>query len=389
MQNDGRKGIAILGSTGVIGRLTLEVLAAHPDRFRVVSLAASSNVARLAEEALACKPEVLAMYDPAAAGELSDQLGGRRVLSGMDGLVEAALHPAVDMVVMAVSGAVGLLPTVMAIRSGKDIALANKETLVLGGAVVMPEAARHGVNLLPVDSEHSALFQAVHGERRQDVERLILTASGGPFSGMSIGEMMAVTPEEALRHPTWNMGPKITVDSATMMNKGLELIEAMWLFGMPQERIDILIHPQSIVHSLAGMTDGSLIAQMGLPDMRIPISYALGYPERLISDSKRLDLADMGELTFARPDDVRFPALRLARSTAAAGGSMPGVLNAANEVAVDLFLKGEIRFTDIAALVEDVLSCHNRVADPGLEELFDADLWAREKTRQAVARFVL
>ncbi|MDD3925165.1 MAG: 1-deoxy-D-xylulose-5-phosphate reductoisomerase [bacterium] len=374
-----RKGIAVLGSTGVIGSLTLEVIAAHADKFRLVSMAAGGNVDKALAQVREFQPDYVCMYDPAAARALEARLDGSEVSHGHDGLIETAVHPDVDMVVVAVSGAVGLMPTLAAIRSGKDIALANKETLVLGGSVVMPEVARHGVKLLPVDSEHSAVFQAARGERKRDLERIVLTASGGPFSRLTLEEMAGITPEQALRHPTWSMGPKITVDSATMMNKGLEIIEAMWLFDMPLDTIEVVVHPQSVVHSLAGFVDGSMLAQLGPADMRIPISYALGYPDRLNCCDQRFDLAGIGMLTFEQPDEKRFPALRLARASAKAGGTAPGVMNAANEVAVDLFLKGRIAFTAIAEVTETVLAAHTVLRTPSLEELLNADTWAREE----------
>ncbi len=324
------------------------------------------------------------MYDSAAAHELESRLDGCKVGCGRDGLTEAAVHPSVDIVMVAVSGAVGLMPTLAAIRSGKDIALANKETLVLGGSVVMPEVSRHGVKLLPVDSEHSAIFQLSRGEQKSALERIILTASGGPFVHMAIDEMAGITPERALCHPTWRMGPKITVDSATMMNKGLEIIEAMWLFDMPLDKIEVVIHPQSIVHSMVGFVDGSVLAQLGPADMKIPISYALGYPDRLGYYGERLNPADIGSLTFERPDEKRFPSLCLAREAASKGGTAPGVMNAANEVAVELFLKGRISFIAVAEVTERVLSAHTVCSNPSLEELLNADKWAREAAWRAV-----
>lgn len=381
---DRRKGIAVLGSTGVIGSLTLAIIAAHADKYRLVTMAAGRNVEKALEQAREFQPDYICMYDSAAAHELEARLDGCKVGCGREGLAEAAVYPSVDIVMMAVSGAVGLMPTLAAIRSGKDIALANKETLVLGGSVVMPEVSRHGVKLLPVDSEHSAIFQASRAERKSDLERIILTASGGPFVHMTIDEMAGITPERALCHPTWRMGPKITIDSATMMNKGLEIIEAMWLFNMPLDKIEVVVHPQSIVHSMVGFIDGSVLAQLGPADMKIPISYALGYPDRLDYCGERLDPAGIGSLTFEHPDEKRFPSLRLAREAAAKGGTAPGVMNAANEVAVDLFLKGKISFVAIAAVTEAVLSAHTVCSNPSLEELLNADKWAREAAWCAV-----
>ena len=376
------KRISLLGSTGSIGVSTLDVVGAHPDRFVVTALAAGRNIKLLKQQIERFRPRLAAVYDEAHALELHRLLGpasATAVLFGPDGYRETAAYAAADMVVSAVVGAAGLLPTLDAIEAGKDIALANKETLVMAGHLVLRKATERGVKIIPVDSEHSAIFQCLQGHRREDVRRIILTASGGPFLHASEEELAKVTPAQALRHPNWSMGKKITIDSATMMNKGLELIEAGWLFELPGTAIDVLIHPQSIVHSLVEYRDGSVIAQMGVPDMRIPIAYALSYPNRLPSAEKPLDLAKAGTLTFLDPDPVRFPALRLAYEAAKAGGTMPAVLNGANEMAVTAFIAEQIRFDRIVSVVQEVLSRHPGQTDPGIDVILAADRWAREE----------
>jgi 1-deoxy-D-xylulose-5-phosphate reductoisomerase len=376
------KRISLLGSTGSIGVSTLDVIAAHPDRFAVAVLAAGRNIGLLKQQIERFRPRLAAMIDEAHAGELRKLLSpasGTEVLSGPEGYREAAAAADADMVVSAMVGAAGLIPTLDAIEAGKDIALANKETLVMAGPLVLRRAAEKGVKILPVDSEHSAIFQCLQGHRREDVRRLILTASGGPFLHASKEELAKVTAPQALRHPNWVMGQKITIDSATMMNKGLEVIEAGWLFNLPVTKIDVLIHPQSIVHSLVEYRDGSVIAQMGVPDMRLPIAYALSYPDCLTRDEESLDLPKVGALTFFHPDPVRFPALRVAYEAAKAGGTMPAVLNGANEAAVAAFIAEEIRFDVIVSVVEEVLSRHRGQADPGIDAILAADRWAREE----------
>jgi 1-deoxy-D-xylulose-5-phosphate reductoisomerase len=386
----GLRRIAILGSTGSIGEQTLDVVGRFPERYRVVALAAGRNLARLAEQVRRFRPELVAVAEPEGARELAAALppGGPRIASGAEGLLEVATHPA-DLVVSALVGALGLEPTLAAIRAGRDIALANKEVLVMAGALVLREVRAHGVNLLPVDSEHSAIFQALAGQRGEDVARLVLTASGGPFRTWSEQEIATASVEEALRHPNWDMGPKITIDSATLMNKGLEVIEARWLFDVPPERVEVLVHPQSIVHSLVEFIDGSVLAQLGLPDMRVPIAVALAHPERLPLDLDRLDLAAIGELRFELPDRKRFPCLDLAYAALATSEAAPAVLNAANEVSVAAFLAGRIRFPAIAAANAAVLEAH--AAQPGgaaLRDLADAreaDAWARFRATEWLA----
>jgi 1-deoxy-D-xylulose-5-phosphate reductoisomerase len=386
----GPRRIAILGSTGSIGEQTLDVVGRFPERYRVVALAAGRKLAKLAEQVRRFRPELVVVAEADAARELASRLGpgGPRIASGAEGLLEVATHPA-DLVVSALVGALGLEPTLAAIRAGRDVALANKEVLVMAGALVLREVRAHGVSLLPVDSEHSAIFQALAGQRGEDVARLVLTASGGPFRTWSEQEIAAASVEQALRHPNWDMGPKITIDSATLMNKGLEVVEARWLFDVPPERVDVLVHPQSIVHSLVEFVDGSVLAQLGLPDMRVPIAVALAHPERLPLDLDRLDLAAIGELRFEVPDRKRFPCLDLAYAALATSEAAPAVLNAANEVSVAAFLAGRIRFPAIAAANAAVLEAH--AAQPGraalrdLDDAREADGWARTRASEWLA----
>jgi 1-deoxy-D-xylulose-5-phosphate reductoisomerase len=386
----GPRRIAILGSTGSIGEQTLDVVGRFPERYRVVALAAGRKLAKLAEQVRRFRPELVVVAEADAARELASRLGpgGPRIASGAEGLLEVATHPA-DLVVSALVGALGLEPTLAAIRAGRDVALANKEVLVMAGALVLREVRAHGVSLLPVDSEHSAIFQALAGQRGEDVARLVLTASGGPFRTWSEQEIAAASVEQALRHPNWDMGPKITIDSATLMNKGLEVVEARWLFDVPPERVDVLVHPQSIVHSRVEFVDGSVLAQLGLPDMRVPIAVALAHPERLPLDLDRLDLAAIGELRFEVPDRKRFPCLDLAYAALATSEAAPAVLNAANEVSVAAFLAGRIRFPAIAAANAAVLEAH--AAQPGraalrdLDDAREADGWARTRASEWLA----
>jgi len=376
------KRLSILGSTGSIGTSALRVVRRHPDRFQVVGLAAGRNIDLLAEQVREFRPLVCSVADDALAATLRRRLPSGlkcEVLSGAAGSVAVAALPEADIVLSAIVGAAGLVPTFAAIRSGKRVALANKETLVMAGELVMAEVRSRGVELLPVDSEHSALFQSLVGHRREDVFRLILTASGGPFLHRSPEEVATVSPEEALNHPRWKMGPKVTIDSATLMNKGLECIEARWLFDLPMSRIAVCIHPQSIVHSLVEYIDGSLVAQLAIPDMQIPIAYALSYPERVELELPRLDLFQVGQLSFLPPDEVRFPCLRLARQAAAAGGALPAVLNAANETAVNGYLSRRIRFGDIPKLIAEVLDGCDLPAPGTISEVLAADAWARLK----------
>jgi len=349
--------ISILGATGSIGTSTLDLIKRSPERFQVEALTAASNVEALADAARRTEARLAVIADPGRLAELEQRLAGTgcRALAGPEALVEAAAGDA-DFVMAAIVGCAGLLPVMAAIEAGKTIGMANKESLVSAGALMMDAAARHGATLLPVDSEHNAIFQCLAGNRREDVSRLILTASGGPFRTATVEQMQVATPAQAIAHPNWSMGAKISVDSATLMNKGLELIEAHHLFAMPADRIDILIHPQSVIHSFVEFIDGSLLAQLGSPDMRIPISYALAWPERMASAADRLDIADIARFDFDRPDEERFPALRIVREALGRGGGAPAVLNAANEAAVAAFLAGYIRFTDIAEMVEDAVA---------------------------------
>ncbi|MDI3280695.1 MAG: 1-deoxy-D-xylulose-5-phosphate reductoisomerase [Bacillota bacterium] len=383
------KRIAVLGSTGSIGRQTLEVVAAHPERLQVVALAARRNVRLLEEQVRTFRPSRVALQDKAAAAELRTRLSDLevQVLAGEEGLEEVARGPA-DQVVSALVGAAGLAPTLAALRAGISVALANKESLVMAGGLIKREAERSGAGIIPVDSEHSAIWQSLRGEPREHVRKLILTASGGPFLRTPPEAMARVRPQEALRHPRWEMGAKITVDSATLMNKGLEVIEAHWLFDQPFERIEVLIHPESIVHSLVEMIDGSVLAQLGRPDMRLPIQYALSYPERWEGRVQpRLDLAAVGALHFEVPDAERFPCLRLAYQAGRLGGTAPAVLNAANEVAVHAFLEERIPFLAIPRVVEHCLERHEVEAAPELEGILGADEWARREARRMVERW--
>jgi 1-deoxy-D-xylulose-5-phosphate reductoisomerase len=382
------KRIAILGSTGSIGVTTLDVVVRFPERFEVVALAAGRNVGRMAEQARRFRPRVLAVGDAAAADALRREVPefDDRIEYGADGLNAVATAADADLVVSALVGAVGLEPTLRAIRAGKNVALANKEVLVVAGELITAAARAEGVNVFPLDSEHNAIFQALQGHRRDEVRRLVLTASGGPFLHRPRHTLASVTREEALRHPTWKMGNKITIDSATLMNKGLEVIEARWLFNVPVQHIDVLIHPQSVVHSMVEYIDGSVLAQLGIPDMAIPISYVLAYPERLpLNHLPSLDLAAAGTLEFAEPDLEKFPCLGLAYKALRAGGAAPAVLNAANEVAVAAFLSGQIGFVDIPLVLETVLDAWRPATVASLEAFLNADRWARDLATACVA----
>ncbi|HEY9765324.1 MAG TPA: 1-deoxy-D-xylulose-5-phosphate reductoisomerase [Chroococcales cyanobacterium] len=382
MNTHPRRHLAILGSTGSIGRQTLEVVSAHPGRFAVTSLAAGKNIALLAEQIKRFKPRRVCLALPEDANRLRESFPDLEVLTGEEGLVSLAGDPETDTVVVAVTGILGLLPTVRALHEGKRVALANKETLVAGGSIVMP-LKKNLHMLLPVDSEHSALWQCLQGEESSFVEKLILTASGGALREFPIERLASATASEALNHPTWFMGKKVTVDSATLMNKGLEVIEAHWLFGIDYPRIEVLIHPQSFVHSLVEFKDGSIKAQLGLPDMRLPIQYALSYPERLEGETKRLELAGK-TLTFEKPDPRRYPALALAYRAGETGGTAPAVLNAANEIAVLDFLDDRIPLGRIVQTVSRVLDAHQAVQNPTLEEILSVDAWARKKAREVL-----
>jgi len=383
MPSGARRRLVVLGSTGSIGEQTLAVAAEFPDRYEVTGLAAGRNLEKLAEQVRRFRPSAVSTADAAGAEALRARLGADApafIGSGADGLERVAVHDA-DFVMAALVGALGLRPTLAAIRAGRDIGLANKEVMVTAGALVQREVAARGGRLLPVDSEHSAIFQCLAGQHPGDVARLILTASGGPFRTWDESRIARATVKQALDHPNWDMGPKITIDSATLMNKGLEVIEARWLFDMPPKRIDVVVHPQSIVHSLVEFTDGSVLAQLGLPDMRGPIAVALEYPRRLPLEVERLDLAAVGRLDFETPDTKRFPCLDLAFAALAADEAAPAVLNAANEIAVAAFLAGEIPFPGIAATNAAVLDAHvsgagdRRLRD--LDDVAEADAWAR------------
>jgi len=385
------KNIAILGSTGSVGTSTLDVVTAHPERFRVVALAAGHNLDVLRTQIKIHQPEVVGVARSEDARTLAREFSATRFVSDAGGLEEVACCEAAEMVVAALVGSVGLPPTLAAVRAGKDIALANKETLVVAGSLVMDEVRRAGVELLPVDSEHSAIHQALRVGPVGSAVKLVLTASGGPFLSWSVEEMARATVDDALDHPTWSMGPKITIDSATMMNKGLEIIEAHHLFGFPEERIDVVVHPQSLVHSLVEYVDGTTIAQFAVNDMRHPILYALSWPDRLMNDLPRLDLVAAPALTFEAPDEVRFPALGLARSALRAGGEMPAVLNAANEVAVAAFLEGRCALPVVAATVAETLDGwddHNRPLED-LEQVLAADREARDLARNNMRKYLV
>ncbi|SEI69172.1 1-deoxy-D-xylulose 5-phosphate reductoisomerase [Bhargavaea ginsengi] len=379
------KKISLLGATGSIGTQTVDIVLADPGRFEITALSAGRNLSKLREILGLVKPEFVSVADSGDAETLRAEFPGILFGSGREGLLEAAAGTEADIVVGAVIGSIGLEPTLEAIRSGRDIAIANKETLVAAGSIVTAEADKHGVRLLPVDSEHSALFQALNGEDPKRVDRLILTASGGSFRDKTRAELEGVTVEEALAHPNWSMGSKLTIDSATMMNKGLEVIEAHHLFGMPYDRIDVLLHRESIIHSMVEFEDTSVIAQLGSPDMRVPIQYALTYPDRLPrKGTERLDLAKIGLLHFEEVDLNRFPALRIAFDSGRAGGTATTVMNAANEVAVALFMEGRITFTEIEPLVERALERHDLISEPDLETVLAVDT----ETRKAVLDMV-
>ena len=384
------RSLAILGSTGSIGQSSLDVVAAMPDRFRVVTLAAGRSIDRLAEQAARFHPRLVAIDRAEDVSRLERLLPsglGCRVVSGREGLEEAACHPEVDTVVGGLVGALGLRSAHAAVRAGKRLALANKEPLVVAGELILEEARRSGAELVPVDSEHSAIHQALRSGRPGEVARLVLTASGGPFRERRLDTFDAITVDDALAHPTWKMGPKITIDSATMMNKGLEVIEAHFLFGLPGEKIDAVIHPQSLIHSFVEFVDGSLVAQLAKNDMKFPIVYALSYPERHPNEFGRLDLVALSRLDFFELDPRRYPAIGLARKALAAGGTMPAVLNAANEVAVAAFLEGKISFPDIVHVVSGTMDAVGRSTAPrSLEEAEEADRTAREAASTLVRR---
>lgn len=383
----GPRRVSILGSTGSVGQNTIDLLQRHSDEFTVEALTANSNATLLAEQAKTVGARFAAVADPSAYAALKDALGGSGIeaAAGPEAVVEAAQRPT-DLVMAGIVGAAGLAPTLAAVRCGRIVAFANKEVLVCAGGLFMQEIAAHGATLLPVDSEHSAIWQCFDFERPDTVEKIILTCSGGPFREASLAHMHDATADQAVAHPNWRMGAKISVDSATLMNKGLEIIEAHHLFRLPTEQIEVVIHPQSVIHSMVGYRDGSVLAHLGSPDMRTPIAYALGWPDRIAAPSKRLDFTAVRQLTFEPPDDERFPALRLAREALAAGGCAPTVLNAANETAVHAFLAGNIGFLDIAATVERTLAAIPPASLDSLDDVYDVDRLARETAARLAVR---
>ncbi|MEL6854725.1 MAG: 1-deoxy-D-xylulose-5-phosphate reductoisomerase [Cyanobacteria bacterium J06607_13] len=385
------KAITLLGSTGSIGTQTLDILEHHPDQFRLVGIAAGSNATLLAEQVMQFRPEIVAICDESKLSELKEAIAPLdpqpKILAGEQGIVEVARYGDAEAVVTGIVGCAGLLPTLAAIEAGKDIALANKETLIAGGPVVLPLAKKHGVKLLPADSEHSAIFQCLQGVPEGGLRRILLTASGGAFRDWPVEDLPKVTMADAIKHPNWSMGKKITVDSATLMNKGLEVIEAHYLFGMDYDNIDIVIHPQSIIHSLIELQDTSVLAQLGWPDMRLPLLYAISWPERIYTDWQPLDLVKAGDLTFREPDRVKYPCMDLAYAAGRAGGTMTAVLNAANEQAVAMFLEEKIHYLEIAKVIEKV--CDRHQADlntsPNLEDILAVDQWARRAVTELTA----
>ncbi len=382
------KRIAVLGCTGSIGRDTLDVVRSLGDGYKVTALAANTSWELVAEQAAEFRPACVSMSDPGAARQLRSRLGGgTQVLDGEAGAIEIAGREDVDLVVAAMVGVAGLPSIMEVLRHGKTLAIANKEPLVVAGHLVTALADETSATVLPIDSEHSAIFQAMQAGRRSEVRRVVVTASGGPFRCKSLDELHSVTPEQALDHPTWpGMGAKVKVDSATLFNKALEIIEAHWLFGLRVDQIDVVVHPQSIIHSMVEFCDGSVVAQMGEPDMKVPIRYALTYPDRAETDAAPLNLASLGSLTFERPDLARFPALRLGFRVAERGGTLGAVLNAANEVAVREFLGGNIPFDQIVPLVESVLLKHHVTPDPTLDQVSSADRWARQEVLTCLSR---
>ena len=381
--------ITLLGSTGSIGVSALDVIGKNPKKYKVIALAAGQNVRRLAQQILKFQPKIVAVRAKQDAERLRRLIGSKNnipILYDGTGVEEVASYPSSDMVISAISGAAGLKPTLAAIEAGKDIALANKETMVVAGHLVTKRAKIKNINILPVDSEHSAIFQCLEGQKPQSLRRIILTASGGPFLNFSKDDLKKVTLEQALKHPRWKMGRKITIDSASLMNKGLEVIEAKWLFNLDISHIDILIHPQSVVHSMIELLDGSVLAQLGIADMRIPIAYALTYPERMINDLPRLNLAKTRRLEFYPPDMKKFPCLRLAYEAGRIGETVPAALNAANEVAVAAFIENKICFNDLPKVIEKVLDKHQTQRDPSLEDILDVDNEARIQAESVIKK---
>ena len=379
------KKIAILGSTGSIGTQTLEIVRNQPD-LQVVSLAAGTNTALMEQQIREFRPRMAAMWSEEAAADLAARVADIdvKIVSGMDGLLEISTLEEAETLVTAIGGMIGIRPTIAAIEQGKTIALANKETLVTAGHLIMPLAKKHGVSILPVDSEHSAIFQSLHGENRERVSKIILTASGGPFRGRKKEELGAMTIEDALKHPNWSMGKKVTIDSASLVNKGLEVMEARWLFDVPLEQIQVVIHPQSIIHSAVEYVDGGIMAQLGMPDMKLPIQYALFYPDRRALPGKRVDFFALGQLTFEEPDTETFRGLWLAYEAARTGGSLPTVFNAANEKAVSLFIQRKIGFLQIPELIEQSMGHHKVIENPSVEEILQAEAETYEYIKQVM-----
>ena len=378
------KRIVILGSTGSIGSSTLDVVSRFPDRFQIVGLAAGSKDQILEDQIRTFQPKVVALSCPDAAKRLRARVGNVQVevLDGEPGLCEVARFPQCDLVISAIVGGAGLKPTLSAIQAGRQVALANKEPMVMAGQLMQQEAHKHGVTIFPIDSEHSAIFQSMEGHRKVDIRRVVLTASGGPFWDWPASDFEDITPEQALKHPNWKMGAKITTDSATLMNKGLEVIEARWLFDLPASQIDVVIHRESIIHSLVEYCDGSVISQLGHPDMRTPISYAMNYPERVPLHPPLLDLGKIGKLTFFPPDTEKFPCLQLAYDALAGGAGLPATLNAANEVAVHAFLNNQIAFLDIPKVIEETMAAYCPTPLSTIEEVLDVDQWARRTAEE-------
>ena len=385
------KKISILGSTGSIGCSALDVIEKNRERFQVVALVAGKNISLLKKQIEKFQPKLVAIDSKENALKLREVLTAKskvKIFYGEEGLKEIASFPSA-IVISAISGAAGLIPTLAAIEAGNDIALANKETMVMAGEIVTKRSKKKGVKIIPVDSEHSAIFQCLEGSKRENMRRIILTASGGPFLNFTRNELKKVSLSQTLRHPNWKMGKKITIDSASMMNKGLEVIEAKWLFNVDISDIDVLIHPQSIVHSLVEFIDGAFLAQMGIPDMKIPIAYALTYPERIINDLPALNLVKTGNLEFRNPDINKFPCLGLAYAAGLCGGTAPVVLNAADEISVSAFMENKIRFIDLPKIIEKILTLHNSINNPSLDDILQADLWARRETKKIIERIAL
>jgi 1-deoxy-D-xylulose-5-phosphate reductoisomerase len=381
------KKITILGSTGSIGKSALDIIEKNPGKFKVVALAAGENLDEIKRQIEKFHPLIVSVNNKEKAFKLKETIRSDiEILYGAEGVKNVASFFDADLVVSAISGAAGLMPTLAAIKAGKNIALANKETMVIAGDIVTKMSRKNGVKILPVDSEHSAIFQCLEGQSRSFLKRVILTASGGPFLNLSKRELKNVKPNQALCHPKWKMGKKITIDSASLMNKGLEVIEAKWMFGVEFDKIDVLIHPQSIVHSMVEFIDGSVTAQMGIPDMRIPIAYALSYPERIENNLPRLNFIQANNLQFYKPDTKKFRCLQLAYKAGIKGGTYPAVLNAANEVAVEAYMGEKIKFTDIPGVIEKILNAHDSVKEPSLEEIMQADSWARVEARKSIER---